>query len=168
MIQLAEGLIYSKDLNKIIYSNDFIVNSGLNLESVSELLGNYAEYISEDTRDLLYARSSGINVFDEKVKECDFTLSGYVNLDKEIEILKKNNFEFSNIIQEEYDYVSLNTHNLLLLRISFLLKRHLDKTSTGVYLMRGSGISSYILYVIGLNRVNPHKFGLNYKDFWKN
>lgn len=168
MTQLAEGLIYSEELNKIVYSNNFIMNSGLNLEKVSELLGNYAEYISEDQRDVLYARSSGINIFDEKVRELDFTLSGYVDLDREVEILKENNPDFTDVIQEEFDYVSLNEHNLLLLRIAFLLKRHLDKTSNGVYLMRGSGISSYIFYVIGINKVKPYNFGLDYKDFWKN
>jgi len=168
MLQLTEGLIYSKELNKIFYSNDFINNSGLNLKSVSDMLGDYAEYISEDERDLLYAKSNGIKVFDETPKDFNHLLLGIVDLDKEIEILKKNNPNFSDFIQQEYDYVSQNDHNLLLLRISFLLKRYLDKTSNNVYLMRGSGISSYILYVIGLNKVNPYKFGLDYKDFWKN
>jgi len=168
MIVLSEGLIYSEELNKIVYSNDFIVHSGMNLVKVSELLGRYAAYISEDNRDLLYARSLGINIFDEEVKEFDFTLSGCVDLDKEIELLKKNNPNFADAIQDEYEYVSLNEHNLLLLRIAFLLKWHLDKTSNGVYLMRGSGISSYIFYVIGINKVNPRNFGLDYKDFWKN
>ena len=53
MNQLSSGLIYSPDLNKMFYSNEFIVNSGLNLQSVSSKLGEYAEYISEDERDLL-------------------------------------------------------------------------------------------------------------------
>jgi len=166
MNQLAEGIIYSEALNKIFYSNDFVMNSGLNLEDVSEMLGSYAEYISDDEKDLLYARSMEINIFNETVKSFDYSLSGVVDLDKEIEILKKRHVDFSNVIQEEYEYVSKNEHNMLLLRISFLLKRHLDKTSNGVYLMRGSGVSSYIFYVIGLNRVNPYKFGLDYKDFW--
>ena len=84
------------------------------------------------------------------------------------ELLKENNTEFQDVIQEEFEYVSQNEHNLLLLRIAFLLKRHLDKKSNGVYLMRGSGVSSYIFYAIGLNKVNPYKFGLDYKDFWNN
>lgn len=167
MIELSDGVIYSSELNKIIYSNDFIKHSGLNLSKVASLLGNYAEYISEDDRDILYARSNGIKTFDEEFNEFNYRLSGEVDLDYEIELLKDNNPDFSDVIQEEYDYVSKNAHNLLLLRISFLLKKHLDKTSNNVYLMRGSGISSYIFYVIGLNKVNPYKFGLDYRDFWK-
>lgn len=168
MIQLTEGLIYSKELNKFFYSNDFIINSGLSLDDVASLLGDYAEYISDDDRDLLYARSKGIKIFDEYAKDFEYSLSGFVDLDKEIEKLKANNPDVSDVIQEEYEFVSQNKHNVLLLRISFLLKRHLDNTSNGVYLMRGSGISSYIFYAIGLNKVNPYKFGLDYRDFWKN
>ncbi len=168
MNQLAEGLIYSDELNKIVYSNEFIMNSGLNLERVSELLGSYAEYISDDERDLLYAKSNGIKIFDENAKGFNYSLSGFVDLDKEIEILKSKYPDFEDVIQEEYEYVCQNEHNVLLLRIAFLLKRHLDKHSNGVYLMRGSGVSSYIFYAIGLNRVNPYKFGLSYKDFWNN
>ena len=168
MNQLAEGLIYSEELNKFVYSNDFIMNTGLNLESVSDLLGSYAEYISDDERDLLYAKSNGIKVFDEKLRGFNYSLSGFVDLDKEIEMLKSKNSDFAHVIQEEYDYVSQNEHNLLLLRIAFLLKKHLDKHSNGVYLMRGSGVSSYIFYAIGLNKVNPYKFGLSYMDFWNN
>lgn len=168
MHQLAEGLIYSNELNKIIYSNEFIMNSGLNLESISTMLGEYAEYISENSKDLLYARSSGIKTFDENVKAFNYKLSGLIDPEREIEILKERNPELSEIIDEEYDYVKKNEHNMLLLKMAFLLKRHLDKTSNGVYLMRGSGVSSYIFYVIGLNRVNPHKFGLDYRNFWNN
>lgn len=168
MNRLAEGLIYSDELNKIVYSNEFIMNSGLNLKKVSELLGGYAEYISDDERDLLYAKSNGIRIFAEEENDFDYTLTGFVDLDKEIEILKSKNPDFSDAIQQEYEYVSQNEHNVLLLRIAFLLKRHLDKNSNGVYLMRGSGVSSYIFYAIGLNKVNPYKFGLSYTDFWNN
>jgi DNA polymerase III alpha subunit len=54
------------------------------------------------------------------------------------------------------------------LKIAFLLKRHLDSKNEKVYLMRGSGISSFIFYAMGLNKVNPLKFGLDYKNFWNN
>jgi len=168
MHQLSSGLIYSPDLNKMFYSNEFIVNSGLNLQAVSNKLGNYAEYISEDERDLLYAKSMGIKIFDETVKEFDHTLISTVHLDKEIEILVNNFEDYADIIKEEYDYILQNKHNILLLKIAFLLKRHLDKINTTVYLMRGSGISSFIFYVIGLNKVNPLKFGLEYRNFWNN
>ena len=89
MTQIAEGLIYSSELNKIVYSNEFIINSGLNLETVSKILGDYAEYISDNEKDLLYARASGIKIFDETVKEFNYKLSGMVDIEKEIEQLKE-------------------------------------------------------------------------------
>lgn len=168
MRQLTSGVIYSDDLNKIIYSNDFIMNSGLNLRKVSQLLGQYAEYISEDEKDILYARSLGIKIFDETNNNFDYSLSGIIDLDKEIEELKEKKCDMRELIQEEYEYVCQHQHNILLLKIAFLLKKHLDKTSNGVYLMRGSGVSSCIFYAIGLNKVNPYMFGLDYKEFWNN
>jgi len=166
MYQLSSGLIYSPELNKLCYSNEYIMNSGLNLQSISERLGDYAEYISEDERDLLYAKSIGIKIFDESVNEFDHTLTQTVDLDREIEILKNKFEEYTDIIEEEYQYIKQASHNILLLKIAFLLKRHLDQFNTNVYLMRGSGISSFIFYVMGLNKVNPLKFGLEYRNFW--
>ncbi len=167
MYEIAPGLIFSEEMNKLIYSTEYIINSGLNLEEVSNLLGNYSQYISENDKDLLYARSTGIKIFDENVIPFNYTLSQYVDTDKEIERLKEIKPNLSNLIDEEYEYIKKHDHNLLLLRIAFLLKSHLDKTSTGVYLMRGSGVSSNIFYAIGLNKVNPSKFGLDYRNFWK-
>ncbi len=168
MNQLSSGLIYSPDLNKMFYSNEFVVNSGLNLHSVSKQLGSYAEYISEDERDLLYAKSMGIKIFDETVNEFDYSLTQTVDLDREIELLKNDFVDYSDEIDEEYQYIKQTPHNILLLKIAFLLKRHLNKFNTNVYLMRGSGISSFIFYVMDLNKVNPLKFGLEYRNFWNN
>lgn len=167
MYEIAPGLIFSEEMNKLVYSTEYIINSGLNLEEVSETLGSYAEYISENEKDLLYARSTGIKIFDESVKPFNYSLTSIVDTDKEIEILKEQKPELIDLINEEYAYIKKHNHNLLLLRIAFLLKRHMDKTSSGVYLMRGSGVSSNIFYAIGLNRVNPSKFGLDYRNFWK-
>lgn len=165
---LVDGLLYSDELNKFVYSNTYIINSGLNLETVSKLLGDYAEYISDDEKDILYARTLGIKIFNEYQKEFDYRLVEDVDLNLEIQKLKNLNRDFSNLIQEEYEFILRHTHNELLLKIAFLLKRHLDKKSNGVYLMRGSGVASYLLYAIGLNKVNPRKFGLDYKEFWIN
>lgn len=168
MTQLSAGLIYSPELNKLCYSNDFVVNSGLNLQNIASKLGIYAEYISDEERDLLHAQSIGIKTFTESKNELDYSLSEDVDVEREIEILLIQNSDYSDIIQEEFDYIKNTEHNILLLKIAFLLKRHLDNLNTNVYLMRGSGISSFIFYAIGLNKVNPLKFGLDYKNFWNN
>jgi len=167
MRELTSGLIYSPDLNKLIYSNEFLVNSGLNLQSVYDKLGNYAEYISEDDRDLLYAKSMNIEIFNELPKNFDYTLLNEINLDEAIISLIKLYPQFETNILDEYEFVLRNDHNILLLKMAFILKNHLNKFKTNVYLMRGSGISSFLLYVMDLNKVNPCIFGLDYKDFWK-
>jgi hypothetical protein len=166
MTILAEGLMYSEELNKFIYSNDYVLNSGLSLDQVSKTLGVFAEYISDDEYDLLYARSTNIKIFNDVSNEFDYSLLYDVDLDYEIMMLKEKKCNCLRSIDDEYKYIRRHEHNVLLLKIAFILKNHLDKSSNGVYLMRGSGVASYILYVIGLNKVNPQKFGLDYKDFW--
>lgn len=168
MNQLASGLVFYPELNKLFYSNDFIMNSGLNLQHVSDNLGVYAEYLSDDERDLLYAKSLGIKIFDEQPKEFNYSLDGMINVDMEIKRLITDMPDFKDFILEEYEYIKNAEHNVLLLKIAFLLKRHLDSKNKSVYLMRGSGISSFIFYALGLNKVNPLKFSLDYKNFWKN
>jgi len=168
MDELAPGLIYLSDLNKLVYSNSYIINSGSKLSSISNDLGTYAEYISDDDRDLLYAKSIGVKVFNEIVNEFDYSLINDIDTDREIDKLKKQFSELSDLIEDEYDYIKLSAHNILLLKMAFILKKHLDSLNTSVYLMRGSGVSSFIFYLIGLNKVNPIKFGLDYKNFWNN
>jgi hypothetical protein len=168
MTQLSTGLIYSPELNKLCYSNDFVVNSGLNLQNIASKLGIYAEYISDEERDLLYARSIGVKIFRETKKDFDYSLLEIIDVEQEIEKLIDTHQEYADIIASEFNYIKHTAHNILLLQISFLLKRHLDRLHTNVYLMRGSGISSFIFYAIGLNKVNPLKFGLDYKNFWNN
>ena len=58
-------------------------------------------------KDLLYARASGIKIFDETVKEFNYKLSGMVDIEKEIEQLKERNPHLSNVIQEEYNYINI-------------------------------------------------------------
>ena len=168
MTQLSAGLIYSPELNKLCYSNEFVVNSGLNLQNIATKLGIYAEYISDDERDLLHAKSVGIKTFTETENEFDYSLVEDVDVEREIEILLIQNPDYVEYIASEFDYIKNTEHNILLLKIAFLLKQHLDSLNTNVYLMRGSGISSFIFYAIGLNKVNPLKFGLDYTNFWNN
>lgn len=166
MYTLSTGVIYSPDLNKIFYSNEYIMNSGVNLQQVSDKLGVLAEYISDDERDILYAKSKGIKVFDETENSFDYTLTSYVDVEFEInELIRLNESNKKNIL-DEFNYIKQDTHNVMLLEMAFILKKHLDSVGSYVYLMRGSGVASFIFYLIGLNKVNPIKFGLDYKNFW--
>lgn len=168
MYQLALGLVYFPELNKLFYSNDYIMNSGMTLQEISDKLGIYAEYISDDEKDLWYAKSLDIKIFDETPNKFDYKLKGIINLDIEIDKIISEKPTLKDFVLEEYEYIKNAEHNLLLLKIAFLLKQHLDAKNEKVYLMRGSGISSFIFYVMGLNKVNPLKFGLDYRNFWNN
>ncbi len=166
-MQLSTGLMYLPELNKVFYSNDYIINSGVDLKSISAKLGSFAEYISDDERDLLYAESIDIKIFDEEYKDFDYTLKSEIDLDSEITKLQELNPDYSDNINDEYEYVCKNEHNILLLKMAFILKNHLDRLKSNVYMMRGSGISSFLFYTMNLNRVNPLKFNLDYRNFWQ-
>lgn len=166
MYQLSTGVIYSPELNKIFYSNEYIMSTGVNLQQVSNKLGVLAEYISDDERDLLYAKSKGIKIFDETPNSFDYALTKQIDIDNAINELIESNKEHELAILDEYNYIKKHEHNIMLLAMAFILKRHLNSVGSFVYLMRGSGVASFIFYLIGLNKVNPIKFGLDYKNFW--
>jgi len=167
LLELDVGIAYSKSYNKIIFTNDFIFKSGKNLHTIKRMIGSYGAYVSNDKRDRVYAKSLGIDIFDDSINNFDYTLIMEIDITKEIEKLKQDHPKSLDVIDEEFLFLKKNEHNILLLKMAFILKYHFERCNTPAYMMRGSGISSYILFLIGLNKVNPIKFNLKYDDFWK-
>jgi DNA polymerase III alpha subunit len=168
MIEIDKGLFYLENKNKFVFDNDYVKQKGKKLVEIFNELGMNTEYISDDERDMIYAKSKGFNVYNKKTKyPFDYELIENINLDKEIEKLIHIFSEFKDIILEEYEYLKQNEHNILLLKIAFIVRNFLKENNVGVFMMRGSGINSFILFLIGLNKINPLLYGLDYKDFWK-
>ena len=168
MIELDKGLYYLEKKNKFVFDNEFVKEKGKRLKEIFNELGFNTEYISDDERDILYAKSKSFNVYNKKTKyPYDYELIESVNLDDEIRKLKAVFNDFVDIIEEEYDYLKKNEHNVLLLKTAFIVKKFLKENNVDVYMMRGSGINSFILFLIGLNKINPLLYGLDYRDFWK-
>jgi hypothetical protein len=164
---IADGVIFVEELNAIVYSNEYILNSGKSFSNLLTTINDYMSYISTNEKDILYAKSLGAKIFNEGLIPLKYDLIKNISLDHEILKLIENNPEYETLIVEEFEYIKREEHNILLLKMAFILKDELDKLKTNVYMMRGSGISSFLLYVIGLNKVNPIKFDLDYKNFWK-
>ena len=69
-------------------------------------------------------------------------------------------------VSEEYNlYESHNMLNLLKWLIYFVDHCRANSVVWGVG--RGSSISSYILYLIGIHKINSIKYNLDYKEFFK-
>jgi DNA polymerase III alpha subunit len=165
--ELVQGLVYVEELNALVFDNKFIINQGLSLESLKTQINEYYEYISDDEKDILYAKSKNIKIFKQKNIPFNFDLVEQVEIEEKIKELKEQYPQYIEEIEDEYEYIKDYEHNILLLKIAFYLKTIFKERNMKRYLMRGSGISSFILYLIGLNKVNPKKFNLDYKNFWK-
>ena len=172
LIEIEEGLVFSPDNLCLYYDNSFIIKSGETVSEISERLGLYSEYISDDDRDILYAKCKGIQTYSGNKKEMDTRLMLNIELTDKIQELIETKYKENPNIDvdlaiDEFNHLVKNKHNTILLKIAFILKEWLDNRSNGVYIMRGSGIASYLMYLLGLNKVNPIKFNLDYKNFWK-
>jgi len=168
VIELDKGLYYLEKKNKFVFENDYVKEKGKSLKEIFSELGFNTEYLSDDDRDMIYVKSKKFNTYDKKTKySFDYELLDEINLDEEIEKIKKIFYEFESIIDKEYNYLKQNEHNILLLKIAFIVKKFLKENGVEVYMMRGSGINSFILFLLGLNKINPLLYGLDYKDFWK-
>lgn len=97
----------------------------------------------------------------------------YKNLDI-LEYLKENLENFDDLdhhtawplIEEEVaEFKKRNLENLLRYMIYLVTTMRENNIVWGVG--RGSSVSSVVLYVIGIHRINPIKYGLHWKDFLK-
>ena len=77
---------------------------------------------------------------------------------------KTSTTEERNRVEEEYKlYHETNLENLL--RLMMYLVDSFRKYGILWGVGRGSSVASYILYLIGINRINPLKYDLNIEEF---
>lgn len=167
IVLLDKGLFYDMLSNKIVFTNDYLLTHDIELKNTLGALGLYAAYYSEDPRDNHYAKMKGITLYQGDRLDFNHSIADVIDTAKEIKVLMVEFPEYADLIKEEYDYLKAEYHNELLLEIAFLVVKKINEDTNGICMMRGSGISSFILYLIGLNKVNPLKFGLDYRNFWK-
>jgi len=69
-------------------------------------------------------------------------------------------------LQQEIDYVVKHNHQSFIMKMKKLLNKF--KEDDIVYgVGRGSACSSYLLYVMGVHDINPIKYEINPKEFFK-
>lgn len=164
--ELSDGLFYLDELNKIVYTKEYIIGSGKSINELRSEL-DYAEFLSDDTDDNEYILSKGLRLFSEDKKAFCYDLIAELNLEDEINKLIDQFPNYVVEIEQELEYIFKFEHNILLFKMALILKKYFDKKELCVYMMRGSAVSSFILYLIGLNRINPMKYNMDYKNFWK-
>jgi len=159
LIKLDKGLYYVKEIKQVIYTNEYIrEHNEINKDWI---------YFSKNKTDNIYADLNDIKTELTNTFKINKDLIYEIDLEKEIEKLIKLNPNLKDKILEEYEYIKQNPLNIELLKIAFNVYKHFISTNQIVYMMRGSAIASVIFYALGLNYINPLKFNLDYKNFWK-
>lgn len=106
-----------------------------------------------------------INKFDEICQSDWFMPDNYKRLDVEKYVKDKctTSEEISRIEQELVEYKSRNMYDLLRYMIYLVDFMRANNIVWGVG--RGSSVASYVLYLIGIHKVNSIQYGLDYREF---
>ena len=106
-----------------------------------------------------------INKFDEICQSDWFMPDNYKRLDVEKYVKDKctTSEEINRIEQELVEYESRNMYDLLRYMIYLVDFMRANNIVWGVG--RGSSVASYVLYLIGIHKVNSIQYGLDYREF---
>ena len=106
-----------------------------------------------------------IDKFDEICQSDWFMPDNYKRLDVEKYVKDKctTSEEIGRIEQELVEYESRNMYDLLRYMIYLVDFMRANNIVWGVG--RGSSVASYVLYLIGIHKVNSIQYGLDYREF---
>lgn len=153
---------------RLIYSGKIEI-----LDKILCLEGTEVDLFNDFSTDISL-NSINPDLVDYKKEEIDQVLRSswimpeeYKNIDVYAYLLEKADTEKekSRIIEELDVYKSQNLLDLL--RYMIYLVDVMKKNNIVWGVGRGSSVSSYVLFLIGVHRINPIKYGLDWKEFLK-
>jgi DNA polymerase III alpha subunit len=125
--------------------------------------------LTDFTATVMEQPDTDMDLFDyhSKLSEVWTTPSKYYKIDLESWLLErtKNDQEKQRVLKELEMYQERNLEGLLRCMIYLVDWFRENNILWGVG--RGSSVSSFILYLIGINRINPLKYNLHIEDFLK-
>ncbi|HEY6436098.1 MAG TPA: hypothetical protein VIY47_05885 [Ignavibacteriaceae bacterium] len=156
---LRELLLQGKNIGhlNVIFDEDV----KLFLEHQSELLQETITFLEEPEENLTF------DEFHEKCADEWIFPSIYQQIDVKSWLLDKckTQQEIDRVLEEYTLYEEREL--IMLLRLLIFLVDYMRENKFIWGVGRGSSVSSYILYLIGIHRVNPLKYGLEIKDYLK-
>lgn len=157
--QLRQLLLQGKNISHLIVKDDNEI----------ELYKKYQEELLNETVVFLEDTQQNLTVeeFHSKCSQEWFIPKSYQSLDVKKWLLKKcKTQEQIDRVNKEYDlYESKDL--IMLLRLFIFLTDYLRKNKFVWGVGRGSSVSSYILYLIGVHRVDSMKYNLDINDYLK-
>lgn len=160
-------ILNQKEIFELIYS-------GIDINSCSiidkNLVNQYNQAISQTFDTLkpleLAATYQSQKDFDMKNQQNWYMPDEYKNMDIEgclVNLCPKQNYQ--RLIEELREFKSRNMFNLLRWLKYFVDTARNNKIVWGVG--RGSSVSSYTLYLLGVHKIDSIKYGLDMREFFK-
>lgn len=166
------GNVYftESDIIEILYSGDTNINGFPVIES--EEINTYNKNCfyydkSEKTLSILENVDLSIEEFDQQMYNNWFIPKYYKELDLNTFLLNKcsNNTEIKRVEHELEYFYSYNLENILRFMIFFIDELRKNNQVWGVG--RGSSVASFILYLVGVHKINPIKYNIKSEEFFK-
>lgn len=164
------GNIYfdENSLFELIYSGNDI--SGLLAKKSKEIeqFNKIVNYFDEDSSLEIYKKpNKSLEEYNKELISEWFIPESYKNMDLKNFFLSKssNNKEVKRI---EYEYEKFKENELIeLLRFLVYLVDVMRENNIVWGVGRGSSVASYILYILGIHKVNPIKYNISPDEFFK-
>jgi len=166
--QFGEPIVNCNDLIELVYQGYDIDKVRVNDERVEK----YNSIINDLALD--WPAIKKLNEIDIAVEDYDSALQSdwympdeYKNMNviDHIKFLAKTDKEKKRVDEEMDLYVKYNLLNVLKFLVYLISTMRQNNIVWGVG--RGSSVSSYVLYLLGVHKVDSIKYGLDVKDFLK-
>jgi len=161
--EYSRSIFDSNDLFDIIYEHGPEVLQNLIVKHDEEI-----QKFNEANNNLIRIKNDNVNdsveSFDKNNQENWFMPEEYKQMDIEeflVHNCPKENYQ--RLIEEIQEYRSRNMLNLLRWLKYFVDTMRSNKIVWGVG--RGSSVSSYVLYIIGIHKIDSIRYNLDWKEF---
>ena len=165
----GQAILSSDNLRNLILQGKSISHLNVNQDSEIELFQKYQSELLSETITFLDAPEEllSFDEFHEKcAKEWVFPTI-YQQIDVKTWLLDKCKTQHeADRVDEEYKLFE-ERNLIMLLRLFIFLVNYMRENKLIWGIGRGSAVSSFCLYLIGIHRVDSLKYNLNIKDFLK-
>jgi len=169
--KFGNKIFNEQELTDLIYSMPLSTLCDIkNLDHTNLDINLFNKYAKNFNLSLLpNTNSSNLELHDyDKLNQNNWFLpEEYRNFDIETYLLNrcKTNAETERVNNELYIYKQKDL--LMLLKYIYYLISIMKRNQIVWGVGRGSSVASFILYLIGLNKINPLKYNLDFKEFLK-
>jgi DNA polymerase III alpha subunit len=165
----GQAILSSDNLRNLVLQGKSISHLNVIQDSETELFQQYQSELLSETITFLNAPEELLS-FDEFHEKCakEWVFPAiYQQIDVKTWLLDKCKTQHeADRVDEEYKLFE-ERNLIMLLRLFIFLVNYMRENKLIWGIGRGSAVSSFCLYLIGIHRVDPLKYNLNIKDFLK-